>query len=149
LALFTSSTSVGGNDFAMGNLSINAAGTAAVVNITNRLPGDITTGTLTLTNAGNNDLRYALSVVGGGALGGALSAWLVGGCTSTVFTGALNAAHFGDPAPGAQGGERNITAGGGDTVCMVLSAPTTLSNSFQNQSANFTITVDAEQTRNN
>ena len=149
LALFTSSTSVGGNAFEMGNISLSAAPTAAVVNITNQLPGDVTTGTLTLSNVGNNGLRYALSVAGGDALGGVLTAYLVGGCTSTVFSGALNGANFGSPSPGFQAGDRTIGTGSSDTVCVVLSAPTTITNNFQNATARFTITVDAEQTKNN
>ena len=61
LALFTDSAANAGNAFVVGTVAIGVSPASALITLTGMLPGDSTTGTLTVSSTGNSTLRYAIS----------------------------------------------------------------------------------------
>lgn len=55
----------------------------------------------------------------------------------------------GDTTPGVNDIDRTLIAGASETLCVAVSLPITTGNAFQNTTASFELTFDAEQTANN
>ncbi len=157
LAQFTDTTSVTWN-FNAGTVDISTNPAVAFAAINPMMPGDVSTQKLVVTNAGTGDLRYAISVAATNALGSALQlairvddgsncATFTG--TSVLATTTLNGAAVGNPAQGANAGDRNLVAGASESLCFRVSLPLTSGNSLQGATSVATFTFDAEQTANN
>jgi len=121
------------------------------------MPGDGGSQTVTVDNTGTGDLRYAMTGSATDADGKGLADQLTltveagacGSTTGTLYSGALSGAAFGDPATGADAGDRNVAAGGSDDLCFTWAFPQASGNGYQNAATDATFTFDAEQTANN
>jgi len=144
--------------FATGTIDVNTS-PAVLTAVNNMMPGDSSTQALTVTNAGSGDLRYAISVVATNPLGAALQLTIKtqdggGGCglfngTSVLAATALNGAAVGNPAQGANAGDRTLVGGASEVLCFRVSLPLSTANALQGVSSAATFTFDAEQTANN
>jgi hypothetical protein len=123
------------------------------------MPGDVETQSLTVLNGGSGDLRYAMTTTATGALGAQLElqvreADAGGGCAAfagavVVGATALDGAAFGNPAPTAHAGDRNLLAGASEELCFRVTLPLSTDDTFQNTSSDATFSFLAEQTANN
>jgi len=144
--------------FTTGTIDVNTS-PAVVTAVNNMMPGDNATQALTVSNTGTGDLRYSISVAATNALGTALQLTVKtqdggGGCaaftgTSVLAATTLNGAAVGSSAQGAQAGDRNLTAGTSEVLCLRVSLPLSTGNALQGVSSAATFTFDAEQTANN
>lgn len=160
LALFTDSAVVGGNQFVSGEIDIDATPATALVTYTDMMPGDSVTGTLTVSNAGGAELRYAMTSastnVDGKNLLDVLSLEVRTQGTSCaafdgspLYSGAVGAAAFGDPSAGGQAGDRTLSGGASEVLCFKASLPSGTGDPYQNAATTTTFTFEAEQTANN
>jgi spore coat-associated protein N len=160
LAIFTDSQAVGGNAFTTGTIDISVAPASAVLTAAAMMPGDTVSGSLVVTNAGTAQLRYAMTSSSTNADGKGLRDQLsltiktLGtSCAAfdgtSIYSGALSAAAFGDPAQGAQAGDRTLAAGVSSTLCFQASLALATGNGYQNATTTTTFTFDAEQVANN
>ena len=159
-AAFTESEQVTANTFSTGTIDLTTAPTSAVA------PGDQVTAPLTVTNNGTLDLRYAVSsVTTEDVLAAQLDLTVKVGVTTctdagfgvdgTVLYGPgdlgliAGVAIFGDPAQGAQAGDRTLTASANEVLCVNVLLPLSTGNASQGLSSTATFTFDAEQIANN
>jgi len=152
LALFTDSDASTGS-FATGTIDIETSPTV-VFNVAAMMPGDSVSAALTAQNAGSAQFRYAMTGTNDNAVLAAQMTLAIiegacGGGGASVYSGSLAAAAFGNPAQGAQGGDRVLAGGGSEVLCFTAGLPIGTGNSFQGQTVNVTFTFDAEQTANN
>ena len=56
---------------------------------------------------------------------------------------------IGDPATGAQAGDRTLAASGGDTLCFRVELPLATGNAFQGLTTTPSFGFESEQTKNN
>jgi hypothetical protein len=129
------------------------------------VPGDSVTQPVTISNVGSVNFRYSMTSVATNPDGRALKDELVftiktadagGGCSSftgtTVYTGDLDSTTgkiIGDPATGAQPGDRTINSPLAETLCFRGTLPTSAGNVYQSATTTATFTFDAEQVANN
>jgi len=154
LAIFTDSQAVTGNAFSTGTINISTTPATALFSMSNMMPGDTSSQTIRVDNAGTAALRYAIStsVVSGPTLAGQLRLDIYAGatCTGTALSsGALGSAAVGSNAQGADAGDRGLAGGSNETLCFKATLPLSTGDSFQNTSTSVTFTFDAEQTANN
>lgn len=163
MALFTDSASVTANVFDTGTVDISAAPATALLTSPAMAPGDKVTAPLTVSNLGTLELRYSMSgslAAGSAALGAALTVDVRSGvadCSDAGFglsgaavaSGTLSASSFGNPAAGAQAGDRVLAAGASEVLCFQVTLPITADDTLQATSAEGLFTLSAEQTRNN
>lgn len=155
LAIFTD-TNASTSTFATGTIDIDASPTVAFT-ISAMVPGDASTQALTIDNDGTASLRYALTATATDALGDTLTLTvktLGTSCaafdgTSVLAATALDGAAIGDPAPGANTGDRTLAAATSEVLCVRVSLPLATGNALQGTSSTATFTFDAEQTANN
>ncbi len=167
-AFFTADGVIGTNTFTAGSLDIalTPEGPAATaISYANMVPGDSVTQPVTISNVGSVNFRYSMTSVATNPDGRALKDQLVftvktadagGGCSSftgtTVYTGDLDSTTgkiIGDPATGAQPGDRTINSPLAETLCFRGTLPTTAGNIYQSATTTATFTFDAEQVANN
>lgn len=168
LAVFTDSAAVGANSFTTGTVDISTSPTSALVTFSGMAPGDTTTQSLSVSNAGTLQLRYALSATATNTDAKALKDQLVLTIkTIDVTTPAAPCDNFdgtqlytgdadstagklvGDSLQGAQTGDRTLAASASETLCFRVSLPSASGNTFQNATTTATFTFDAEQVANN
>jgi Camelysin metallo-endopeptidase len=166
LAVFTDSQAVGGNTFSTTNVDISTAPASALVTYSAMVPGDQVTAPITVTNGGGADLRYAISsTTTENVLAAQLDLTVKSGvatCTNAGFgasgtviyaTGDLGSTSVtnlvGDPAQGAQAGDRALVAAANETLCFNVSLPLSTGNAYVSLTSTATFTFAAEQTRNN
>ena len=175
LAVFSDTQTVGANAFTDSTISLGVGTSSALVSFSNMLPGDVVTNPIVLTNAtGSSALRYAISASATNTDSKALKDQLVltvktidvtlpaTPCDNfdgtQVYTGDLdNAAATagtlgriaGDPAQGAQTGDRALAVAGTETLCFRVSLPLATGNAFKLATTTGTIQFDAEQSANN
>lgn len=154
LALFTDSQAVTGNAFTTGTIDISTTPATALFSVSAMMPGDTSSQSIVVSNAGTGALRYAIStaVVTGPALAGQLLLDIYAGATCTgtpLYSGALGSTALGSNVQGAQAGDRALAGGTNESLCFKATLPLATGNSFQNTSTNVTFTFDAEQTANN
>ena len=165
-ALFTDTESVGGNTFTAGTVDIAAAPASAVVSFSNMAPGDEAVGAVTVTNDGSLEMRYSItSTTTENTLAAQLDMTIKTGVT-TCTTGGFDTDGFvqygpadlgsvagvdvvGDPAQGAQAGDRVLQASNNEALCIRVSLPFSTGNSFQGLTTSATLNFNAEQTANN
>lgn len=143
-ASFTATTTNPTNQFVSATLTMSNDKSAAgsLITLSNMVPGDTATRTVTITNTGNVGFTYtpAISAVANTLLWSdttnGIQVTVTRGAT-TLYTGALKNMTWGASA--------TIAAAGTDTLSFVFSLPTTAGNTFQNLTQDFTITYTATQ----
>ncbi len=173
-AVFTDSTSVGSNTFSTGDVEISTSVSTDLVSFSTpkMVPGDSVVDGVTVTNAGNVQMRYAitstttestlaaqLDLVVWDEAAEADTAGANATCDATPPTTVLYGAAdlgattgvniVGDSTQGGQNGDRVVAAAGTETLCFKVSLPSTTDNSFENLSTIATFAFQAEQTANN
>ncbi len=167
-AVFTESPTVGDNTFSAGTVDVTTSPTTAVVSYSNMAPGDLTTQSLSVTNAGTLAARYAISGSATNADAKALKDQLAltiktvdvttpaSPCNefdgTQLYTGDTDSTAgklVGDSTQGGQAGDRTLASSASETLCFRVSLPSASGNAFQNASTTVTFTFDAEQTANN
>jgi predicted ribosomally synthesized peptide with SipW-like signal peptide len=165
LAVFTDSQAVAANTFSTGTIDISTSPASALVTFSTMMPGDQVTAPITVTNAGSGALRYAItSTTTEAVLAAQLDLTIKTGvttCTNAGFaadgsvlyatndlgsTGGTNV--VGNPAQGAQAGDRTL-ASGNEVLCFNVSLPLSTGNTYQNLTTTATFNFQAEQTTNN
>jgi predicted ribosomally synthesized peptide with SipW-like signal peptide len=168
LALFTDQQTVNGT-FSSGSVLLDGTKIAGLTLSTGGMvPGDTVTDDVVVQNIGSVQSRYAVSTASTNADTKALRTVLTltvktidvttpatpcndfDGTTIQAATvlGASGGA-FGNPAPGAQAGDRTLAAGASETLCFRVTLPIGTGNAFQSATTTTTFTFDAEQTANN
>lgn len=155
LAIFTDTDASTGS-FASGTIDIESSPTVAFT-VSAMVPGDSTTQALTIDNAGTAPLRYSLTATATNLLGDTLTLTVktIGtSCaafdgTSVLAATALDGAAIGNPAQGANAGDRTLAAAANEVLCFRVSLPLATGNTLQGATSTATFTFDAEQTANN
>lgn len=170
-AIFTDTASVGSNQFSTGDVEISTDVASDLVSFTSpkMVPGDSVVDTVTVTNAGTVEMRYAVeSTTTEDTLAAQLDlvVWdetaettTDGTCDTTPPATTLYAAAdlgstlgtpvFGDAAQGEQGGEETLAAAATQQLCFKVSLPLSSDNTFENLDTTATFAFEAEQTTNN
>jgi spore coat-associated protein N len=166
VAIFTSSTSVAGNVFTTGTVIISTSPASTLITLGNMAPGDQITAPITVSDDGTLDLRYAVSsATTENVLASQLVLQIKSGVTActdggfgadgtTIYgPGVLGNTTpvdlIGDPAQGAQAGDRTLLAGANEVLCFNASLPLSTGNSFQGLTSTATFTFAGEQITNN
>lgn len=166
-ALFTDQETVDGT-FSSGTIILDDAKIDALTLTTSdMMPGDSVTDDVVVENDGSSQLRYAVSATSTDPDSKDLRSVLtltvrtVDATTpatpcndfdgTQLFSGTLGAstAIVGDPAAGADTGDRNLNAASNETLCFRVSLPIGTGNAYQGATTVTTFTFDAEQTANN
>lgn len=171
-AYFTDSDAVGANTFATGDVDLTTNPTTNIASMPNMAPGDVRYGTVTVTNGGSLELRYALkSATTEDTLAAQLdlTVWDEAAeddgtspnatCSTTVPTTTLYTAAalgsvagtqlFGNPLTGSQAGDRTLAAAVNEVLCLKVELPSTTGNAFETLTTSATFTFESEQTANN
>lgn len=166
LAVFTDTASVGGNTFTTGTVDISTSPATALVTFSNMAPGDQVTNSIVVTNAGNLQLRYAVSsTTTENVLAAALDltirtidvttpgvpcdnfdGTLLYGAADLGSTTGINV--IGSPTQGAQAGDRTLSAAASETLCFRVALPSSATGP-QGTTTTATFAFQAEQTVNN
>jgi len=160
LATFTSTDAAGGNVFSAGTIVLGASPSSAVLSAGALMPGDTVSGSLVVSDTGTAQLRYAMTSASTDADGLGLRDQLILtvrtlGTSCAAFdgtvlsTGPIGSAAFGDPATGAQAGDRTLDAASSETLCFRAALPFGTGDAYQGATTTTTFTFDAEQTANN
>lgn len=160
-AAFTANVSSTPSPFNAGTLVISTTPATALFTVGNLAPGGSVGGDLVVANTtpGSVPFRYAMRVAATDPDGKALSAALrlrvqSGPCAAPsgvlydgpFYDGSLPAMRvLGDPASGAQPGDRALASGAVETLCLVVSLPASTTNRLQAASTSAAFTLDAEQ----
>jgi spore coat-associated protein N len=158
MAQFTDSDTSSGA-FTTGTLDI-ATSPSTLFTVTAMVPGDTVNATLTISNGGTIQLRYAMTSSSTNTDTKALRDQLtltvktVGtSCAlfdgTQVYSGALSAAAFGSTSQGQQAGDRSLDAATSELLCFRVNLPLASGNGFQGATTSTTFTFSAEQTANN
>ena len=171
LALFTSQTAVAGNAFTTGTIILSVNPASAIFTSAAMMPGDavpagVPGAVVTVSNTGTGTFRYAITGASTDADTKHLDTQLLitirqadagGGCAA--FTGAVLFANavvpigpinmVGNPAAGAQAGDRQLAGGVSETLCFKASLPIGTLIAYQGATSTYTFTFIAEQTSNN
>ena len=160
-ARFAGERAARSNKFTTGLLDLSSSPSSSFLSFTGMAPGDVVTAPVTVSNAGTEPLRYAMSIEVGGD--GKLAAGLtltvksgVGACSTagfdadgtTVYSGSLGAGAIGDAAGGAQAGDRTLNASASETLCFRVGLPSAAMNPLQGLSTTLTFTFNAEHASN-
>jgi hypothetical protein len=128
-----------------------------ILGVTNMLPGDERHAEIAIENLGADPLRYSIAVAStnedGKALGDVLMLRLStadpdcsdAAADQAIFVGSLAAASVGDPAAGAQPGDRMLEPAGRETVCVTVHLPAGASDAFQSAETTVTFAIHAER----
>jgi predicted ribosomally synthesized peptide with SipW-like signal peptide len=168
LAIFTDTETVNGV-FSAGSIDLDGVKIDALTLSTGALmPGDTITDDVVVENDGSAQLRYAMTTSSTNldtkllynVL--ALTVKTIDATTPGIpcdnFDGTIvmaasvlgaNTAKFGDPAAGAQAGDRVLNAAANETLCFRITLPWGTGNAYQSATTTTTFTFDAEQTANN
>ena len=157
LAVFTDSKASTGA-WTTGTIILGVA-PAVSFNATGIMPGDTGTQVIAVSNTGTGQLRYAMTTAISGDVKGLAAQMTLnittgpvaaGACTgASVYSGTLTAALLGNPAQGADAGDRTVNAAATDNLCFQWTFPKASGNAFQAAATNATFTFAAEQTANN
>lgn len=168
LAAFTGQKTAGPITFTSGTVALTTSPTSALLTYANMQPGNSVTSSITVTNTGSSQLRYAVSSSATNADGKALKDQLVLTIKTVdvstpgvpcddfdgtqLYSGDLDATAgklVGDSAQGAQAGDRTLSASTNEILCFRASLPLSTSTAYQSATTTGTFTFDAEQTANN
>lgn len=167
-AVFSDSQAVGSNTFSTGTIDISTSPTSALVTYSGMAPGDKTTQSLVVSNAGSLGLRYAVTATATNADSKGLKDQLTltiktidvttpaSACDNfdgtQLYSGDVDSTAgnlIGDSTAGSQTGDRTLAASGSETLCFRVELPSTSGNTYQNASSTATFSFNAEQTANN
>ena len=167
LSVFTDQETIGANTFSTGDVDLSTAPTTALVTFTpDMVPGDTVTNSVVVTNDGSVQFRYSVtSTTSEDVLAAALDLTVkeidvtTPGTPCDDFDGVLISAAadlgsiagiktFGDPAQGADTGDRTLAPAASETLCFRVELPLATTGP-QATSTTATFTFDAEQTQNN
>lgn len=168
-ALFTDTGTVSSNSFTDGTVVLGLTPATTALTAANMAPGDVQYGSIQVANNGTLPLRYAVTSVATNTDGKGLAsqaqmtvksgtatcdaAGFAGGTTlygpGALGTTPASMAVFGDPATGAQTGDRALAAGTNETLCVKVALPLSTGNAYQAATTTATFTFAAEQTTNN
>jgi hypothetical protein len=168
-AIFTDSQAVGSNTFTTGTVDLSASPASAAVTFDGMLPGDTVTSPITVSNDGTVQYRYAVTSTATNADSKALMAQLdmtIKSGVTTCSTGGFGTDGtvlygpgdlgsvaginvIGDPAQGAQTGDRTLAASASEVLCIQVSLPSSTGNAYQDATTTATLTFNAEQVANN
>jgi predicted ribosomally synthesized peptide with SipW-like signal peptide len=165
-AIWTDSQNVGANVFSTGTIDISTNPTTALVTFSGMAPGDQVTNPITVSNAGTLQLRYAVtSTTTENVLAAQLDLTIKTGvtaCTNAGFGASGTVIYgpgdlgsttgtnvIGNPAQGAQAGDRTLNASANEALCFHVELPSGTGNSFQGLTTTATFAFAAEQTANN
>ncbi len=156
LALFSSAVAESAN-FTSGTIVLTLTPSTTLFNVTAMMPGDSVGQVLTVKNDGTGNLRYALSTTFTETKNLAHQVDVTIAPTpntcsnagAAIYTGKLSGVAVGNPAAGAQAGDRALAAGATEYLCITASLDILTDNTFQGAVANATFTFNAEQTANN
>jgi hypothetical protein len=154
--------------FTSGTVTLTTSPTSALLTYANMQPGDSVTNSITVTNTGNSQLRYAVSSSATNADGKGLKDQLVltvkavdattpgTPCNdfdgTELYSGDLDSTAgklVGDSAQGAQAGDRVLAASANEILCFRAHLPLSTSTAYQSATTTGTFTFAAEQTANN
>ncbi|HEX9775319.1 MAG TPA: TasA family protein [Actinomycetota bacterium] len=160
-AVWGDSADIDANTFSTGTITLSTNPTTALVSFAGMLPGDQVTAPVTVSNDGAMDMRYAMTTaVTNSTLGDGLTLAVKSGVLlcddsgfgltgTSLYSGSLTAGAIGDPAQGADTGDRALAASATETLCFQVALPTTASNALQNTTTTATFTFAGEQTLSN
>jgi spore coat-associated protein N len=165
-AIFTDTQAVGANTFTTGTVDISTAPASAAVTFNGMAPGDTVTAPITVTNAGSLQFRYAVrSTTTENVLAAQLDMTVkenVVTCTTAGFGGSGTVVYgpadlgntaglnvIGNPAQGANPGDRVLNAAASEVMCIQVSLPLATGNAYQALTTTATLDFIAEQTANN
>ena len=164
-AIWTDSDAVTDNAFSTGSVILSTNPTSALVSFTAGAPGqDTSPQSLTVTNGGTMELRYAVTMTADNTDLKGLYAELdltirEEGTNCATFDGTvlygpdlpflLSGNLIGDPAPGADTGDRPLAASAHEHLCFRVILPSNAPNSVQAASTTAVFTFQSEQTANN
>jgi predicted ribosomally synthesized peptide with SipW-like signal peptide len=168
LAVFSDQETVAGT-FSSGSVILDDVKIDALtLSTAGMVPGDTVTDDVVVENDGSVQLRYALSTTSTNPDTKGLRDVLTltvkeidattPGSPCNDFDGVsvlaatvlgASGASFGNPAVGAQAGDRVLAAGANETLCFRVSLPGGTGNPYQAATTTTTFTFDAEQTANN
>lgn len=155
-AIFTDSATATGT-FTTGTIDINT-NPSALFTVAAIFPGDSGSASLTVTNGGSGQLRYAMTTAATNLDGKGLKDQLQltvlagtcpGGGAPLYGAGALSGAVFGNVAQGFQAGDRTLAAGASEDLCFAWSLSSLTGDAYQGATTTATFTFRAEQTANN
>src|SRR4051794_21975046 len=168
LAAFTMQNSAGSLTFTSSTVALTTSPTSALITYSTMKPGDSVTNSITVTNSGGAQLRYAISGSATNADGKALKDQLIltvktvdattPGTPCSEFDGTLLYSGdldstagklVGDSSQGSQAGDRTLAASANEILCFRASLPLSTSTAFQGATTTATFTFDSEQTANN
>ena len=170
LAVFTDQETIGANTFGTGLVDLSTVPTTALVTFSGMVPGDAVqpAAGVVVSNIGDMELRYSITSVADNGDGLLLNAALdltireidvepTVACDAfdgTIRYGPADLGSvaginvIGDPAQGAQGGERVLAAGNSETLCFRVELPSAATGPT-GAATTAIFTFDAEQTINN
>jgi hypothetical protein len=164
-AIYTDTEAVGNNTFTVGTLDISASPATALFTATTMAPGDAVTESLTVSNDGSLDLRYAIeSETDEDVLAAQLDLTIKSGVTTcdntdwdadgtVLYNGILGStsveALVGDKTQGADAGDRTLAASVNEDLCFHVELPLSAPDASQGVTTTATFTFYAEQTVNN
>jgi len=168
-AIWTDSDDVDANLFTTGSVSLSTNPTTALVTFTSGAPGEDTTPqSLTVTNDGTMELRYAVTMTADNADTKSLYAELdltireedvepTVSCDdfdgTVLYDGLpflLTGNLIGDPTAGDDVGDRTLTTGSpSEVLCFRVTLPSDAPNTVQTASTTAVFTFESEQTANN
>ena len=167
LSVFTDQETIGANTFSTGDVDLSTAPTTALVTFTPAMvPGDTVTNSVVVSNPGGAQFRYSVtSTTTEDVLAAALDLTIreidvtTPGTPCDDFDGVLIRAAadlgsgaginvIGDPAQGADSGDRTLAPAASETLCFRVDLPLATTGP-QATTTTATFTFDAEQTQNN
>lgn len=167
-ALMTDAEAVTGNAFTVGSVDLTASPSSALVTFSGMMPGDKSTGALTVSNSGTAALRYAITSAATNADAKNLRDQLAlvirtvdvttpaSPCNdfdgTQLYTGDLDGttgALVGSTAQGADAGDRTLAASANEVLCFRVTLPSTTTSTYASAATTATFTLSAEQTANN
>lgn len=164
MAVFSDTTDTSGLEVAVGTLDIATAPVSVAVSGSGLEPGDVVADELVVRNDGSVQLRYAISsVTTEDTLASALELEIrvgVSDCSSagadvdgTLVAGPVplgstgGSAILGDPAQGADAGDRTLAGGSAETLCLRVALPDGADEDvLADRTTTAVFTFDAEQT---
>ena len=165
-AIFTDNDSIGSNSFTTGSVDITASPASAVFNVPAMAPGDTQTAPIAVTNTGTLQLRYAVtSTSSEDILAAQLDMTVKSGvavCDTASFdssgtvlygpgdSGSTTSINLiGDPAQGADSGDRVLSATASENLCIQIELPASTTEAFQGTSTTLVFDFESEQTSSN
>jgi predicted ribosomally synthesized peptide with SipW-like signal peptide len=156
LARFTTVVTSTANQFSAGTLKIAERPTSSTLSMGDLIPGDNFDAQLDISNSGTLDLRYAMttSITGDALLATDLlltvRAKTTSDCSahdgSVLYTaGPLDSGAFGNPAHGADAGDRLLSSSTTESLCFSVLLPSMAPTSDQGKHVAATFTFLAEQ----